>query len=168
MSSIVEENKEIVINNASLKDLQGIKKLLDEGDYYHHLLHPDIFSGINNSRTDETLEKDINLSNYAYFIAKKDCEILGLIIIKILDTPNITNLIPIKYASIENIIITKNFRNRGIGKRLFEFGLDWINEKGVDDIRLSVFANNSDAIRFYEKMGFTPSSIRYRYKRNKI
>lgn len=50
---------------------------------------------------------------------------------------------------------------QGIGSKLFSAVLDWAeNEGGVSKIWLAVAADNSNAIRFYERFGFVRSDLR--------
>ena len=52
------------------------------------------------------------------------------------------------------IDIAVRARKRGLGRRVFEELLERMAQAGAREIRLEVDVRNSDAIRFYERMGF--------------
>lgn len=59
-----------------------------------------------------------------------------------------------KYIEMDNVIIDKNYRSKGIGKLL----LDWITEKGKKEgcksIGLDAYVENKGAHKFYLREGF--------------
>ena len=57
-------------------------------------------------------------------------------------------------AFLTMIIVRKEFENSGYGKRLLEFSLNEIKEKGFKRYGLKVHIENNYAIRLYEKYGF--------------
>ena len=60
---------------------------------------------------------------------------------------------------IHDIVTDKNYHNKGIGKKLFTHLSEYLKDKySTAEIRLDVRSNN-DAIRFYEKLGFTPFKV---------
>lgn len=59
-----------------------------------------------------------------------------------------------KYASLENTVVDKKFRNHGIGKKMAGEFLKWCQEKKADCVSVDVKAKNEKAKRFYRKLGF--------------
>ena len=59
-----------------------------------------------------------------------------------------------KYAKLRNMLIERNFRNKGIGSRLVKDFLRWCNRNKVNYIAVTAFAQNTQAIDFYRKLGF--------------
>ena len=55
-------------------------------------------------------------------------------------------------------IIQKTHRGKGIGKELFETARNWLQDSGADHIELQVSVKNNAAIRFWEELGFTPTT----------
>ncbi len=50
---------------------------------------------------------------------------------------------------------------RGIGTRLIERMHEELAARGVGQFTVSVIASNSDAVRFYERLGLTPFLVTY-------
>ena len=53
------------------------------------------------------------------------------------------------------IAVHRDYRGQGIGSQLMQAALDWAQSTLVRRVELSVFARNQDAIRLYERFGFT-------------
>ena len=58
-----------------------------------------------------------------------------------------------KTIHIEDLIVTKNFRNKGIGNLLFERVINYANEMKVKRVSWEVLDWNINAIDFYKKKG---------------
>lgn len=58
---------------------------------------------------------------------------------------------------IVTIDVAPSARRRGLGKRLLAALLGRLEEDGARQIRLEVDVRNTSAMRFYERMGFTPT-----------
>jgi ribosomal-protein-alanine N-acetyltransferase len=59
-----------------------------------------------------------------------------------------------------NIIVLKEYQNKGIGNKLLEFV---VNNEEYEKIMLEVRENNSNAIHLYEKYGFKEIYRRKKY-----
>jgi len=66
-------------------------------------------------------------------------------------------------ADIEDILVCKNFRRQGIGKRLIDFTLETLKEKGIREIFIEVREGNEQAKQLYFKCGFNKVSLRKKY-----
>lgn len=64
-----------------------------------------------------------------------------------------------KNGFVLNLLIFPEYRRRGLAKMLIEHTASELREKGIESIRLNVFANNKEAISFYDKIDFTPYSM---------
>ena len=60
-------------------------------------------------------------------------------------------------AQIEAVRIHEDFRGKGIGQKLFEWAVQRAKEKGAHVVQLTTDKKRQDAIKFYEKLGFTAS-----------
>jgi glycosyltransferase involved in cell wall biosynthesis/ribosomal protein S18 acetylase RimI-like enzyme len=58
-------------------------------------------------------------------------------------------------AELLSIAVDGRSRARGVGRRLARAILEGLAERGVDEVRVVVGADNEPANRFYEKLGFT-------------
>lgn len=51
--------------------------------------------------------------------------------------------------------IISEFRNKGVGRAIFEFLLPKLKRTGIEQMLLEVLSNNEPAISLYRKLGFT-------------
>lgn len=86
-----------------------------------------------------------------FFVAEADGKVVGYVIASSHD------------GEIVSISVLPEFRRRGIGRRLMEEAMEYLEEKGVRRIELIVGVGNVEAIRFYEGLGFKKVSIIPRY-----
>ena len=57
-------------------------------------------------------------------------------------------------ALIEGVRVKKEYRNQGIGRRIFEWAIDRAKERGCHLIQLTTDKKRPAAIKFYESLGF--------------
>lgn len=60
-------------------------------------------------------------------------------------------------ALIEGVRVSGDFRNQGIGRKLFEYAINRSREKGCHMIQLTMDKQRTDAQRFYQSLGFQAS-----------
>lgn len=60
-------------------------------------------------------------------------------------------------AQIEAVRIHSDFRGQGLGEQFFEWAIDRARERGAHLVQLTTDKKRPDALRFYEKLGFTAS-----------
>jgi GNAT superfamily N-acetyltransferase len=63
-----------------------------------------------------------------------------------------------KRAELENICVTEEARNQGVGARLVEALFEWAKQNGATYVMVDAYAPNLKAITFYEVQGFEPYS----------
>ena len=62
-------------------------------------------------------------------------------------------------AELENMLVKKPFRNRGVGKSLVREFVIWCKSKSVRRIAVTASEKNVSAIKFYESVGFFKYSL---------
>lgn len=60
----------------------------------------------------------------------------------------------LEYGLVSDLVVAKNFRNRGIGRKLLEASESFARERNVKWLRIGVLAANQSADRLYDSMGF--------------
>lgn len=60
----------------------------------------------------------------------------------------------IKYGCLEDIFVSREYRNKGLGEYLVLRGLDYFKKQGLIDSRLEVWSSNERAPRLYYKLGY--------------
>ena len=129
----------LIIEKMNLKDFEQIKKNLqkDFDDFWNANI----------------LESELKNNNSLYFVAKNKNEILGFIgIIKNFD-----------FVEVLNIVVKKDFRNKGIGNKLLQKIIEVVKEMEMQEIYLEVNEKNENAIKLYEKNNFEKIGVRKKY-----
>lgn len=62
-------------------------------------------------------------------------------------------------GSVDSLYVAQPHRNEGIGNKLMERSLNWMELNGVSDLEILVSYGNKDALKFYEKFGFYPKHL---------
>ena len=101
----------------------------------------------------KTLEKELENKISAYFVLKKDNEIIGYI--------GIWNLCG--EGDIINIAVKKGFRRKGAGGALMDYSIKYCRENDISALNLEVRESNFSAREFYKKHGFKEVGERKRY-----
>jgi GNAT superfamily N-acetyltransferase len=60
---------------------------------------------------------------------------------------------------LEDVIVHKEYRGGGLGRRLVEQVMAWAREQGMTRITLLADRNNQAALDFYRKLGFASSQM---------
>lgn len=67
--------------------------------------------------------------------------------------------LPKTWASVDDVFVEPEYRNRGMGRALLQSVKAWAQERGADGISLQVAAANSRGRKFYEELGFRDISV---------
>ena len=67
--------------------------------------------------------------------------------------------LPRTWASVDDVFVEPEYRNRGMGRALLQSVSDWAQERGADGISLQVAAANARGRKFYEDLGFREISV---------
>lgn len=150
----------MIIRRANVRDMEGINNLLRQVLYVHHVDRPDIFKAVGKKYRDEELEAIINDDNTPLFVAVDECEkVLGHCFCIINQAIDHSSLTDIKTLYIDDLCIDENARGQHIGKKMYEYALEFAKSIGCYNVTLNVWAKNESALRFYEKMGLTVQKI---------
>ncbi len=60
----------------------------------------------------------------------------------------------VERGGVENLVVARSHRRRGIGRRLLELAEAYYGRKGLAGMQLTVRADNQPARRLYEAMGY--------------
>ena len=119
---------------------------------------------------DPTLKDDpINYYNLAEMIEANDVEvavveldnkIIGSGYAKIrVSQPYIKNE---KHAYLGFMYVVPEHRGKGINQKMVEFLKRWVTSQNITELRLDVYAENTPAIKAYEKCGFSKHLLEMR------
>ena len=147
------------IRKATLDDFEALKKfkILSKKEElkYSETLKP--LKGTKKKYLDY-LKTDLTRQWRAVFVAVENKKIVGMIIGKRYNAISISKYKRKGYMS--NLYIDKNYRKKGIGKKLLLHTLKWLKKQGVKHVSLEIHANNSAAQNLSRKIGFKDYTIK--------
>lgn len=149
---------EMNIRKADVKDLEGLIKLLYEVQKVHSDARPDLFVSGTRKYTDEELEDILQDETKPIFVAQIDHEIVGYAFC-IVSTPVSHSLQPIKNLYIDDLCVDEKSRGHHVGSSLYQFVLDYAKEIDCYNVTLNVWADNKNAVKFYESIGLKVQKI---------
>lgn len=136
------------IRKIELEDLDNVFYLLNE--LYGNKLKYDKFKEIYKLKLED--------KNSYYIVAVIDNKIVGVLTSEI----NVQLHRERKQCFVEDLIIDKEYRNKGIGKALLQNAVDYAKENDCEVIELTSYIENENAHRFYEKNKFIKHSYKFK------
>ncbi len=99
--------------------------------------------------------KAVSSTESACFIAEIDNEAVGYLSIGYKRTPFRKS----RYLEVENIGVSPEFRSKGVGAMLIKKAKDWAKEHGYQRLAVSSYFQNTKAIEFYKRNGFSEMDL---------
>ena len=115
-----------------------------------------LYSDFDNFWSYNVLKQELENENTTYVIAKEKEDVVGFAGISIC----------FDEATLNNIVVKKSCRGRGIGGELLESLIDICGDLNAKTLTLEVDVSNEPAIHLYEKFGFKNLGIRKKYYNN--
>lgn len=143
----------MIIRRATINDIPSINKLLCQVLEIHHKGRPDIFKGNAKKYTDDELGKIIADNEKPIFIAEIDEEVAGYAFCVFQQYKENNILTDIKTLYIDDLCVDENKRGMHIGKKLYEYVLEFAKKSGCYNVTLNVWECNKKAKGFYENLG---------------
>ncbi len=148
------------IRRAETKDTAKILDLLDQVLNIHHSGRPDLFKGNTRKYTPRQLDEILKDEKRPIFVAEDSGgNVQGYAFCVIIQHINDNILTDIKSLYIDDLCVDQNQRESGTGKALYEYVLNYAKSINCYNVTLNVWACNTSAIKFYEKMGLKPQKI---------
>lgn len=95
-------------------------------------------------QSENAIKNQIENENYTYFYINNEAQNIGYIGLSKKQ----------EYLFLSKFYIKKDYRNKGIGTKVFEFIKDFANKNSYKKIQLTVNKNNTNTIKAYKKWGF--------------
>ena len=152
-----------MIREMNLNDYEDVRILVKQIHELHLSNRPDIYND-GESFPKEYFEKVLNDANNLNYVYIENKKIVGALFTTLQHTNPLPIIKPRTYYFIENIVVDKNHRRKGIAKKLFNYLTLKAKENNIDSIELNVWAFNTEAIKFYESMGMNIKNIRMETK----
>ena len=142
------------IRNAQARDSDKIINLLQQVLDLHAKIRPDIFIPGTTKYTPDQLKAILNDEKKPVYVAVDDNDsVLAYAFCQIKEQPFSTNMIPFKSMFIDDLCVDSTCRGQHIGEQLFDYVKAQAKKIGCYEVTLNVWAGNTGAERFYEKMG---------------
>ena len=120
------------------------------------LMKNTLYSDFDNFWSYNILKQELENEKTTYVVAKENNEIVGFA----------GMMICMDEATLNNIVVKKSCRGRGIGGELLEALIELCADLNMKTFTLEVNALNTPAIKLYEKFGFKNLGIRKKYYNN--
>ncbi|MBW2980921.1 GNAT family N-acetyltransferase [Candidatus Woesearchaeota archaeon] len=147
------------IRQATMEDFDGLLKLKLESREEATKFNKKLVSiETVKDRYELYLKKDLSSEWRAVFIAVDDGKIVGMVLSKIFRSMYIQGHERTGYIS--NLYVKKEFRKKGIGKKLTRAVIDWLKSKDTTALTLEVYEANKLALDFYHQLGFKNHSVK--------
>ena len=142
----------MVIRKATIQDVEQLRPLYIELEKDAVMYQPEHF--VIGYRDDGFFKNIFESDMQDILVAESESGIIGFCHIMILQTKNVSCLKNQTYAYIQDLLVSEERRNCGIGTKLMAAGKEYGRKHGAEFIRLSVFPKNSSGLRFYKRDGF--------------
>jgi len=140
----------ILIRDAREKDLSAIEQLIAE------LVETlDDTKGIDIKQALENCQNLLSEPNYHFLVAEIDGVVVGFINF----TTRKTALHRSPSGLIDELVLTKNCRRRGIGEQLLSVAIEKCKQLGCYEVEVSTEKVNTKARKFYRRRGFNERGV---------
>ncbi len=148
------------IRDMESKDYPEIDRLMKELHELHVKGRPDLYTELEHPYSREEFEKIVSDPEIIAILAEEKSVVIGLCIGTLRKK---SGMVEMKTMYIEDLIVDRNFRGKGIASQLYEEMEERGRNTGAKRLDLMVWEFNNDAKRFYEKQGMRPQ--RYIYEK---
>ena len=141
----------MVIRTANVMDIDKILLLENQVFDLHIKARPDMFK--KNPLSHDYIKDIIDGNKGKIFVAEDDKEIIGYCIIFIREVKNHYVMHDMINIKIDDLCVDEKYRQKGIGRKLFEAVKMFAKEKNAKFIELTVWELNKNAKEFYKHLG---------------
>lgn len=152
------------IRKAEEKDILKIMELLGQVLQIHADIRPDIFIPGTTKYTEEELKALLKEEKKPIYVAVNEEDVcIGYAFCQIQEQPFSNNMVPFKSLFIDDLCVDQQIRGQHIGENLFEYVKSEARKLNCYEVTLNVWAGNTAAEKFYEKMGMRTKERQMEY-----
>lgn len=144
---------EIKIRKADINDLEGLKELF-LGIHKHHMLIDETYASEEDfaQKVEGKVLKALDKDEHMIFIAidEENKNYVGFGFFQIVQKTTSNN----KYGYINKAYLKSEYRGKGIFKQIYEKGMEWFKENGIEYIELTCNSRNVEGQRTWGGLGF--------------
>lgn len=150
---------DVTIRRAEERDIPALDRLLYEVHKVHSDVRPDLFKAGAKKYTDEELREIIADDLRPVFTAERDGKVVGYAFCIHKQFVNDNNMTDVKTLYIDDLCVEQAARGGHIGTKLYEYVLAYAKRNGYYNVTLNVWADNVNAVKFYERIGMRTQKI---------
>ena len=121
-----------------MDDYPAVCRLLHELDDHHVRIRPDVFQPFDDPiRQRERIAQFVNEDDAELFVAEINTDIVGLATVRISDNPDAPMFRPGRRASMDNLVVNREFRGLGIAKMLLDRVTEWTQSRELHCIDIN-------------------------------
>ncbi len=154
----------MTIRKAQEKDVPRIMELLGQVLQIHAEIRPDIFIPNTTKYTESELAALLkNEKKPIYVVVNAQDVCMGYAFCQVKEQPFSNNMVQFQSLFIDDLCVDQHTRGQHIGENLFEYVKQEAKNMGCYEVTLNVWAGNTSAEKFYEKMGMRTKERQMEY-----
>lgn len=147
----------VIVRPARRDDWPAARDLLREADDLHAKLAPDYFRSA--PRGDDEWQHLLDEENGAVLVAllsdgAADAGPVAVLVARLYDTPDNPMMVQRRRLHIETVVVSREHRRRGVGRRLMAEAAAWGRRHGAVEVVLTTWVGNDGAEAFYARLGY--------------
>lgn len=150
---------ELAIRRAKERDIPTIDKLLFQVLKVHSDARPDLFKAGTKKYTDEEIKRILADEKTPVFVAERDGAVVGYAFCIHQQYVDHNNMTDVKTLYIDDLCVDEAARGGHIGKALYDYVVEFARAQGYYNVTLNVWADNVNAVKFYERIGLKVQKI---------
>jgi len=131
---------------------------LDDLDRVFELLNVLYENKLKYEKFKEIYKLKLNDENSYYIVAIEENKIIGILTSELQVKLHRAK----KQSFIEDLIVDKDYRNKGIGKALLQNAVEYAKNNDCEVVELTSYIKNENAHRFYENNNFIKHSYKFK------
>ena len=144
-----------MVRIATIEDFDRVNELRKQVNDLHVNGRPDHFKAGWNEELQNHAKECIEAENKDILVAERDGVICGMACLDYIDLQENPYRFARKFCRVEEFCVDKAFRRQGVATELMNLIKIHAKEKGFSQIELDVWEFNTEAIEFYESVGFS-------------
>lgn len=147
------------IRRAELRDIPALDRLLYEVHRVHSDVRPDLFRAGAKKYTDAQLAVILQDEKTPVFVAEAAGTVVGYAFCLHKQFVNDNSMSDVKTLYIDDLCVDEAARGQHVGTQLYDYVLAFARRHGYYNVTLNVWADNKNAVAFYEKIGLKIQKI---------
>ena len=157
---------ELLIRSAHQDDYESLLPMFRQVHDLHVVERPDLYKENPTPVGKEFFLNQLTDLKQHIFVATIGPEIIGVVVTREEDIAENSFVNARKILYVSSLCVSETHRNKGAGKRLLQYVIEFGGSLRVDSVELGVSEKNASAILFYESFGMTTKSRKMEFRLN--